>query len=460
MDELAMLHQMCEKELSNADIKALCKTRGFSDREAASPSMLETFYLSEIGVSAALAACTADEITTLHLLKFVDDQVDISFFTRLYNNERQMAYGYTFNQRYQDVFAQVRANLVRRGILLFAEEPRAWQAQTKLERLRFRLPQRFGAFLPPPIPDARQFDGPGSLRTDVLRDKILQLVRPAESPKSDLELSNGSLTMDGKLFSIQLLDEWQRREWRKETGWYAESIQGTSNNQTLSTVEAADHIFAQLRPNEWINAGQLAPVLKVFCGIRVDAQRICAAGWNWGYLTRQTIDGKAHYRLPVAPPPEEMPARREYLSAQGNQVLVDLSRIPYADLETLNLISLLEIAGDRLAAQPDLLKLGDAFDRVRDWPLSSWLCDNSEAYARAFEVARQHWGTKIIHHNLMVARVDDLSLYVQLEKTFKDNPDVVLMPNHYIAFPNDLTGKVTRAVTKAGHVIRTVQNNG
>lgn len=460
MDEQAMLHQMCEKELSNADVKALCKVRGFSDREAASPSMLETFYLSEIGVSAALAACTADEITTLHLLKFVDDQVDISFFTRLYNNERQMAYGYTFNQRYQDVFTQVRTNLVRRGVLLFAEEPRAWQAKTKLERLRFRLPQRFGAFLPPLISNARRFDGPGTLRTDVLRDKILQLVRPAESPKSGLELSDGSLTMDGKPFSTNLLDEWQRSEWRKETGWHSEPVQGTSNDQPLSTVEAANYILAQLGPNEWINAEQLAPLLKVFCGIRVDAQRICAAGWTWGYLTRQTIDGKAHYRLPVAPPPEETPAWHEYLSAQGNQVLIDLSCIPYADLETLNLISSLETVGDRLAAQPDLLKLGDAFDRVRDLPLSSWLCENSEAYARAFEVARQHWGTKIIHHNLTVAYVDDLSLYVQLEKTFKDTPNMLFMPNNYIAFPNDLTGKITRAVTKAGHVIRTVQNNG
>ena len=50
MDTTEMLNKMCHLELTVVDIKALCKSRGFTSKEANSRNLLEGFFLSETGV--------------------------------------------------------------------------------------------------------------------------------------------------------------------------------------------------------------------------------------------------------------------------------------------------------------------------------------------------------------------------------------------------------------------------
>lgn len=88
MDTSYMLNQMCHKVLSVADVKAICKSRGFSGKEAASRAIFENFFLSDIGVEAALGSLAHEEVVFLHLLKRTDKAVDLAFFERLYGSAK------------------------------------------------------------------------------------------------------------------------------------------------------------------------------------------------------------------------------------------------------------------------------------------------------------------------------------------------------------------------------------
>ena len=88
MDTSQMLYEMCHNILSPADVKAISKSRGFSDKEANSRSLFETIFLSSVSVEAALATLTEAERAALHLLRWEDRVVDVTFFARLYGGNR------------------------------------------------------------------------------------------------------------------------------------------------------------------------------------------------------------------------------------------------------------------------------------------------------------------------------------------------------------------------------------
>ena len=83
MNQTEMLHQMCHSVLSEADVKAICKNRGLPGQAAPSRSLLESLFVSDTGMAAALAALDRTEIALLHLLKAFGKPVDVAFFSRL-----------------------------------------------------------------------------------------------------------------------------------------------------------------------------------------------------------------------------------------------------------------------------------------------------------------------------------------------------------------------------------------
>ena len=148
--ELAyMLNQMCHEVLSNADVNAIRKARGFTPSETDSRSQFESFYLSSIGLEAAMRTLSPAEIAGLHLLNRKTEEVDLTFFKRIYGSARRgdrYYYG-TFTQQYKDTFKDVKQNLLRRGLLVMAEL-RTRADNTKMERWRFRFPPEFAPYLP------------------------------------------------------------------------------------------------------------------------------------------------------------------------------------------------------------------------------------------------------------------------------------------------------------------------
>src|SRR5262245_9138122 len=162
-----MLHQMCHEVLADADVRAICKNRGLPAQAASSRPMLETLFLSDAGVAAALRTLDRPEIALLHLLRSHDKPVDVAFFSRL-NPPQSEGWSYgTFSQRFQGVFSRVKDRLVRKGILLLALGPESMSKKTKMERWQFALPAQMGSDLPPLIEFAIHLTVHGEWRRDV-----------------------------------------------------------------------------------------------------------------------------------------------------------------------------------------------------------------------------------------------------------------------------------------------------
>ena len=136
---------------------------------------------------------------------------------------------------------------------------------------------------------------------------------------------------------------------------------------------------------------------------------------------------------------------------------MNLDVVPFEALETLVLISdQVPVRGrqPRLLVAPNLVKLGRTAEIVSALPLAEWLHKSSRAFHQAFETVRQRRGKTILHENLSVARVGDLSLRISLEKTLGGR--IVLLGEEFIAFPSEAFAEVKRLVAQMGHVVKKV----
>jgi hypothetical protein len=107
-----------------------------------------------------------------------------------------------------------------------------------------------------------------------------------------------------------------------------------------------------------------------------------------------------------------------------------------------------------LLVTPNLVKLGRTADTVAAPVLADWLQKNAPAFHQALETVRQRRGKTILHENLSVARVGDLSLKVALEKALGSR--IVVLGEEFIAFPSGAVTEVKRLVAQMGHVVKEV----
>lgn len=460
MDMQIMLKQMCKSELNDSDIKAICKSRGFPEKEATSPDIFENFFISTIGIKEALNSLTYEEIVFLHLLNKINKEVDIEYFEKLYGCARP-ADRYddrTFNQRYKETLKIVKNNLVRKGVLIILERDISFTS-TRMERLRFCFPPEFADFLPP-IVRASEFNKAGDFKSEILRNKLLEIIggKQKQSPLSNeisftLTIKDGDLTIGAEKFRLSHLLKWQHACWHASV----EAITKVQSSD-MTPVEVILYALSQLQEHEWLPADALAVILKIFTGKEAEnpGEHICEVGWEWGCLAKVVADGKKYYRLPEDFQEDTTSSSPEhYLKIKPDgTVTLDLMTIPYAALEALALVSILDVDKSNLRATASLIKIGNALKTFRKNNVFEWLQENSSGFRTAIELAQKRWGKQIIHENLMIARVKDLSLKVQIGKSFADPKSLVSLPDDYIAFPCDQLPAIQKLVEKSGHVIK------
>lgn len=472
MDTQSMLKQMCESDINDSDIKAICKSRGFPAKEATSRDVFENFFISTIGIKEVLDSLTYKEVVFLHLLSKMNKEVGIGYFERLYGSARaanKYYYG-TFTKRYNETFKEVKSNLVRKGVLI-AIEQETYRKSTRMERLRFSFPPEFGEFLPPLV-KASKFKKTGKFKREVLRDKLLELAggkrkRPSPLSNSDrrsfkLTINEGNLSIGGKQFRANYLLDWQKACMRasvktdtKEQGY--QSYPGGD----MTPVDATLYAISQLGEHEWLPADSLAVILKIFTGddINHPCEQICEAGWEWGCLVKVVVDKTAYYRLPDDPLDDaDAPTPEQYLQiAPDGTVVLNLVKIPYAALEVIASVALLDIHNANLRATANIIKIGNALTTVRKEGVFEWLRENSAGFRTAIKIAEKRWGKQIIHEDLMVAQVKDLSLKVQIEKSCTGS-QLVSLPDDYIAFPCGVLPAIQKIVSASGHVVKKARN--
>ncbi|MDM8529897.1 hypothetical protein QUF63_01900 [Anaerolineales bacterium HSG25] len=470
MDSIKMLHNMCHYTLSNVDTKAICKVRGFSTREAGTPALFENFFLSDMGLKETFALLSQDEIILLHLLNQYENAVDISFFKPLYDPKKttnSWEYHRTFTQRHQKTFKAVKTKLVRCGVLIIAEEPAfAYSDKTKMERWLFRFPKEFAPYLPPLFAEPYKSTRLGKQTDEALRQIITNIPNPIKTTSTStaplivndnyrLHIIQGTLQNGNKEFRASHLQEWQQLSWKTEI----DRIANLAKHEYLQFGDILTYAFSQLSAHQWLSVKHFARVIRISLDLvkKDDIQQICETGYKLGLLKRLMVD-KPYYRLPDSSAKTKRMEPTGYLSKTNTgQVRVDLRFIPYDDLEQIARISKLRVANDELLATPSLIKFGRAPVTVQEHPTIQWLNQNMPAYTKITTALKKEWGKHIIHKNLLVAQVNDLSLKVQLERKFSKLDDFLFLPNDFIAFPKGYRTQVEKVVAKSGHVVNQIK---
>jgi hypothetical protein len=457
-----MLHQMCHGVLSQADIKAICKARDLPAQAVTSPSVLETLFVTDRGLSTVFETLEPQEIVQLHRLRAFDKPVDVTFFACLQRTRvHRLQFG-TFTQRYQEVFKLVKEHFVRKGIVLIAKDPRVWSNKSQMELWLFSLPTEFHAHLPPLITSVKHLSGPGESRHDVPRGKLKTAVGHKSLNKQTvdvLQIADRELRWNGNPFRACELSNWQKRSWQADSQPKKEKKNHRTDKYALSPVDAIVQILGTLEENAWASAASLAPPLEVFCGASIDSQQLCDSGYCWGCLARQQAEGVTWYRLAMPPPATSVPPHQYLKLASDGTVTVDLETVPLESLEQLVAISDQQPGPSGrpvLLLAPNLIKLGRMLGVLQSMPPAEWLQNNSVEFQQAFDTCRQRSGRTILHENLAVARVSDLALKVAIEKSLGGS--IVSLGEEYLAFPYGLLFEVKRIVAKSGHVVKEVEN--
>ena len=447
---------MCA-DLPDVDLNAIRKARGFGSGETSRTSFA-SFFISSIGVTEAMQNLSAEEVITLRLLHQTGE-VDVAFFERLYGSAAQSGKHYygTFTQQYKVTFDAVKKNLVRRGLLVMAEVNLRGDT-VQLERWRFALPPEFVPYLPVLLPVVTS-DERGETSDTAIRKKLLQLIGGEPAFPNDsvqLEIKDGTILLDGQPLSAARLQDWQARAW-----WLALNITNSSVPASLSPTRATLKLLDHLSPDEWTRPASLDPALKIYCfgGKNPPAEKILHQGWELGLFSRLKADSAFVYRLlpkqtdSTAPQPDSVSGIES--NPKADSVIIDLRLIPTHSLELLNALTHLTVKNNILQAAPSPIKLGRATPQQRNSPLSLWLAKSNPAFGKALDAVNKKWGKTILHENLLIARVRDLNLRVQLERELGQN--AIILDKEFIAFPSEFRSSVEKILRKTGFVTKAVK---
>lgn len=455
----SLLQSMCA-DLPDVDINAIRKARGFSSSETASRTSFASYFVSSIGVAEAMQNLSAEEITTLHLLHQTGE-VNIAFFERLYGSASLSGKHYygTFTQQYKPTFDAVKKNLVRRGLVILAEIKLRGDT-VQMERWRFALPPEFVPYLPPLLPVITS-DQPGETSDHTIRKKLLQLIggNPAfPNDRVKIEIKDGTIRLDDQPFTSARLQDWQKRAW-----WMSLNASNSNIPASLPITEATLRLLESLASHEWARPEELDPALKIYCydGKITPAENILREGWELGLFSRLKTDSAPLYRLALQPTADAsdspLPDTVSWIEStpKADTVNIDLRLIPIHHLELLNTLTHISVNKGILQAAPSPIKLGRATPQQRNSPLSRWLAKHVPAFGKALAAVDEKWGRTILHENLLIARVRDLTLRVQLERELGTN--LILLSDHFIAFPAAFRPAVERTLKKTGFVTKIVK---
>ena len=396
MNQTEMLHQMCHSVLSEADIKAICKNRGLPGQAASSRSLLESLFVSDTGVAAALAALDRTEIALLHLLKAYRQARGHCLLQPLESaQERAVVLRHVYPAFPGRVLHGERAAGAPRDPHPGSSARQTYPEKTNMERWQFALPVQFERHLPPLVESVKHLDGEGDWRSDVAREKLRTAVRSRSRRQRRATTSSKSSIANFV---------WGASRSAPNGCWHGRNAAGRRKRPrrkrrqpTIRTpscpAEAVVHILAGLDAGLWGDVDALAVPLEVFCGFEVDSASVCESGWRWGCLARQ----ECRRQDVVSACPAFSGRRRLRRTSTWRSWATTASPWTWTPPRFESLEKLVMISDQRAAPggrpvlliTPNLVKLGRAADAILALPLADWLQKNSPAFRQAIETVRQ-----------------------------------------------------------------------
>ncbi|MEM6317119.1 MAG: hypothetical protein AAF960_05575 [Bacteroidota bacterium] len=373
----------------------------------------------------------------------------------------------TFTQQYGTVLKKVQTNLFQKGLLIRFED--ALGGGSKAERQRFLFPDEFVSHLPSPFSDLRNSTEKGTTSDESIRKEIkTAITRSPSSSPSGVSLTHRKLYFKKDLLSDISLKKLQLQQWAAANGAAILKTKYFDDGKTLADFVL--HYLQQLPAEKWFSEKSVSQLLSTWDApkkrneldidkkypSRYEPKKWCEAGWKTGFLEKCTIASKSYYRLATESTAEIKFEHHLTIEAQGT-IQIDLTTIPLSLLLPLNQVATFQTTSATAnSLKPDLVNISSLPNEIWTHPLINWLQKNAPTFKEAFAQYKKKYGKEIIHQNLLVAKVTDLSLRVLIEKGLPKEGQLVVLSDEFIAFPPSVLPTIERIISKSGNVIKQV----
>jgi hypothetical protein len=357
-----------------------------------------------------------------------------------------------FNHQHKSTKQQLnrfKKNLIRKGVLLFIEKQTTRSA--KMDRLRFAFPDEFVPFLSPIVSETVSFEAPDAHGVDIMR-KMLKNLAKAKNEDDCIHLQDHALKIGNNLFTLNNLNTMKYNIWGKKVFDSAKLFP-----QAKEFLDKCKYVFSQLNSNMWFLSDALKQIIDIFCYKQKlpSINHICEYAWESGLLKKHTHKNLTYYAVEEDMDDTDLVPDDFIEILKDQSLLININTIPCKELIHIAKISDFDLNQSRLTASPNLIQAGQHWQKISNQPIFAWLIENSDSYKQMSQTIEKKRGQCIVHHNLCVARIKDLSLRVKVEKVLSGN--IKILSDEYIAFPPKFRSDVETVVTKSGYAVKRYQ---
>jgi hypothetical protein len=263
------------------------------------------------------------------------------------------------------------------------------------------------------------------------------------------------LLINNAKFTEKQLQSWNTSLW-------VNNIKISKQSDSLPLGRLLDFFLDRMDANQWFHPLSLIPLFETAFPdsdlpdpVSDFMETLCEKGWRRGCLAK-TAAGKTFYYRPGKNDtisPGLKPG--DYLTAMDeNTFAVDLNLVEYKSLEIITRICRMQITGSRLTGKIDFIRLSHCMEEIKQDPVFSWLHEHLAGVKDTAALIIKRRNKTIIHQNVMMAKISDLSLKIMIEKKFAATGDFISLNDAFIVFPPALLPEIRKLTKKAGHVIK------
>ena len=442
----------CEK-LTAAELKALCRRRGFrppaGDKESLT-AYVAPRLLEPTGLNDAVATLAADWALVLHRIAIEPNGLRVGEIPRVLDPDSR-------HWADRSTFRQVCECLLDRGIVVLRDdEENARDGESRFARIVLLLPPEHRRFLPP-VPDESSARGTDQERREPLelvREALIRAIGLLQDGAGDdslldrvarrFRLGEGVLEFEGvsRLAPAEIAAR-LREEW---------IAGGNLARGQRPWGRAAEHVLSHLPPGHGIGADALAGALwRLGLAVKIgDVPRFCEDGFRAGFLVRSET---LHAAAEVAGLPREEAELAFEPTDDG--IRIDLERTALAPLFEVAAASQVRVEGAELLLEPDPVRLGRVWARLSGSNVIRALRSGSKAYEKVIRQVEDRHGKLLLHRGLLLVRAEDIGLRTLLAERL--GGQVLGLGGPYLCLPRALMGEAEALAKKEGFTARRVR---
>ncbi len=429
--------------ITNAVIKQICKNREFPASVNANNEFLKHYLLQTTGLEKMMNTLSEKEVIALYFLSISKMLPNVCFFQSVYpNSVIRNNYYASFNQKYKDLYKEVTQKLICKGLIIPMFKVDVF-AKSKIEQLYFYFPPEFANYLPPLLKTKTE-KIKGIIETKHFINEIIKTIHD----KFDQTKSQRT---EGATFSISSVKTRVVQSQLK-----IHMPKSIPNEKQKELFRFITKILNVHEADVWFHPDKLNKIIEFFLSDDtqiVKGENICKILFNCNVLCKHPSENL--YR-PVQITDYDKMNPSEYARDVKDAIEINFDKIPVNVIEVLTQSAKFEPTGKAIKIIPSMELITRNIEKIENNIVFKDVCTRFPLFANSLNSYYKQLGEKIIHTNVLVAKVNDLSVAVMLEKKFKNKEDLVKLPDNYYAFPQKNRSIIEAMLKRSGIIVKEI----